>query len=436
MDPIQDWPKLLLTYGPFALIVFIVYVVLKRAKPTPQAPGPERKVQLSVYVGAWALVFSLAIVIVLVWWKLNLPAQAVISGTIRGLQEPESVRGEPTSIPFFLRKVYKDQTHELGHYDYEWRIITEKKGLEPLIFDFQDESGKAKIYRLDIEESFYHNKVDIVYHRDHGSLVLRKGDQEKALPVVEAGLKHLKPLGLMSVVYAQSTPSISDISRALTSDDPIIRRNARDVLAQQGTQAIPYISSALTSTDSSYRTKLGVITALNKMKRPDARGISDQAKLAILQLAMTEQDQTLRAAARQYIGSVDPGVGQWKLNVTKSKQDPAFQKVVEERRTCEYDKDAEIFVTSLKQKLANGEIRSFEYGFVCDGKPVTTASQTVKCTYQSLRVIEGETDPPKRYYRNYRSEVSTDGKMLTIDLFSDAGHTKSLSTLVYDRTGT
>ena len=82
MDPIQDWPKLLLTYGPFALIVFIVYVVLKRAKPTPQAPGPERKVQLSVYVGAWALVFSLAIVIVLVWWKLNLPAQAVISGTI------------------------------------------------------------------------------------------------------------------------------------------------------------------------------------------------------------------------------------------------------------------------------------------------------------------------------------------------------------------
>ena len=391
MDPMQVLPKLLLTYGPFALIVFIVYVVLNRAKPTAHAPGPERTVQLGVYVGAWALVFFLAIVIVQVWEKLNLPTEEVISGTIRGLQG-ESVWSDPGS-PLFLRRVYKDQTYEPGHYDYEWRIITEKKQVEPVFFDFQDKSGKSKTYRLDIEESFYHNRIDIDYRRGPGILVRKEGAKEEALPVVQSALQQNKPSQRVSVVYAQSIPSSSDISQALESDDPIIRRNVRDALVQQGRQAIPYISTALTSKDSSYRIKLGVITALNKMKRPDGRALSDEAKLAVLQVAMTDQDQSLRAAALEYIGSIDPVMGQWNLNVRKSKQDAAFQKVLEERRDCKYDNDAEIFVTSLKQRLANGEKRNFQFGFLCDGKPVPTGNQIVKCNYQSLRVIVGEMDP-------------------------------------------
>ena len=104
--------------------------------------------------------------------------------------------------------------------------------------------------------------------RDRGTLVLIKGAKEEALPIAQADLKRTKPLRLMSVVYAQSTPSIIDISRALASDDPIIRRNAPDALAREGTRAIPYINSALTSKDTSYRTKLGVITAVALDKTP------------------------------------------------------------------------------------------------------------------------------------------------------------------------
>jgi hypothetical protein len=304
MDPFNFLPKLLFTYGPFALIVFVVYkVIIVIKRPPAGSSQAEKNVYLAIYTAAWALVFFLAIVIVQVWKKMNLPAEAVISGTIRNLKDPESVWSEPNS-PLFVRRVYRDQTHEPGQYDYEWRIVTVNKSLEPVEFDLQDKPNHSKTYRLDLKESYYHNEVHIVYHRDRGILVLKEGAKEEPLPVVEAALKHPEPPLITSLVYAQSEPSVGDISRALTSDDPIIRRSAAEVLAQQGMRAIPTISSALTSKDASYRTKLGVIAALDKMKRPDAKGISDEAKRAVLQLAMTEQDQTLRAAALEYIGSI------------------------------------------------------------------------------------------------------------------------------------
>ncbi len=303
MSTLEFWPKLLMTYGPFALIVFMVYVVVKKAKPTPNAAGAVKILDLCVYGGAWAFVFFLGVRIVQVWIKLNIPTTQVISGTIRGLQDPESVWSDPDS-PLFVKRVYKDQTQERGHYDYAWRIITAKKQVDPVTFTFQDKSGNAKTYRLDIKDAFYGSPVNIDYHRGPGTLVLREGAKEQPLPVMQIALNPVEPSRLIGIVYAQSESSIGDIGRALASDDPFIRRSARDDLAKQGTQAIPYISSALTRTGSPYRTKLGVITALNKMNPPEARGISNEAKHAVLQLAMTEQDQTLRAAAIGYMGSI------------------------------------------------------------------------------------------------------------------------------------
>jgi len=300
----MDWIKLLFNYGPSALLVFFVFIGETRARSAVLNPAINRKVSIPIYVANWCVIFSLLGFSLNVFYRTNFRSEYTIKGGIRNLQGVEAL---VSASPYlYLHKQYGPA----GHFDYDLRVISSQQLAdgERIPFTLQlgeAESEKVRDYELTVQSGYYKDIVDIRYDRQKDKLFLADGTKD--LEIQPAHVEAMRAsfdeaprgpsLGVWKV-QAQAAPTQVPIQDRLESGDPLIRRQARMDLSQQKGQQWQYIDKSLSNPYSSYRVKLGVLTALGTNSCADLPKLSAQA-LQTVAAASGETDMALREVARR-----------------------------------------------------------------------------------------------------------------------------------------
>lgn len=312
----ETWSKLLFTYGPFALLVFVSVVLERRAysqwKETHRsARSTTAHVAVAgiVYLCTWLTIFLTCGVITYVWLFLNVRSEMSVRGRLTGLQGTEQVTA--TSNDLYLRRIYAAQ----HRFDVSWRIISPARlppgTLIDLYLDLSSSDHEdVTVYELPVTPNFYDTDQEVVlsYDRNTRALVVvsdgnrqlrAKKPSAQARPessheVMPGWIRHWLP-----TIFAQGDQA-QLIGKRLESSDAIIRTKARGELAELGSAALPFIQQILGDPSSSYRLKLGVIVALNAMTTAPTLG--EPSQCAIVEAARNS-DETLQEHAKKYLES-------------------------------------------------------------------------------------------------------------------------------------
>ena len=312
MPDAENWIKLLYTYGPFALLVFFLFVGEAKARSAVKDAIPEAKREgLVIYALTWAAIFGLLIVAVSAWYQNNFPKEFDIAGQLQGLQGSETIYVE-TSSPdsaLYLNKQYLGRS---SRFTYHWRLVSQKRLPDGeairIMLDPGNENQPAWSYTLKVLSDYYAQPVTVLYDRGVGHMKVSCGTRPQeeltGLPETEATAAAISPRPSFwhAVVYAQSRPNIRQIVMGLESNDPIMRRNARYDLVAQGAAALPALNQLLSDPGSSYRLRLGGISALNQMKGVDMKPLSPAA-FATVQKATSDPDVVLRTEAGKFLAA-------------------------------------------------------------------------------------------------------------------------------------
>lgn len=308
MPSAENWIKLLYIYGPFALLVFFLFVGEAKARKAVKEALPEAKREgVIIYLLTWAAVFGLLIVAVAAWYQMNFPKEVVIAGQFQGLQGSETIYVE-TSNPdsaLYLNKQYLGRS---ALFTYHWRLISPKRLPDGeavrIMLDPGTENQAAWFYTLKVQSDYYTQPVTVSYDRGGRKMKVSCGAMQPedltGQPETDAAARPPSARFWGAVVYAQSRPDIRQIFQGLEANDPIIRRNARVDLVAQGAPALPAIDRMLSDPGASYRLRLGTISALNQMKGVDMRPLSPAAYAAI-QKATSDADAVLRNEAATFL---------------------------------------------------------------------------------------------------------------------------------------
>lgn len=298
----DKWMELLRTYGPIALFVFMVFVLLGMAQKIGGLSPQQQKVQLAAFSLVWISIFALAVVIVIVWWRANLPPEFVVKGVLRNLRDPETVS---TSQEMYMR------VHPIAgkDFEYQWRFITPRKfaGDVTLILQKSAASRQVLKYKFPIRPDYYSGDadVDIAYDRETDKMtVTRNGSAVQIVPAQpeQASNAPLPDRRDPSVVYAQDDSKqvpLVDLIKGLDADNPLIREKAREDLAARGGAALPEIESALNG--SSPRLRAGALAALIVMTQHGKISLPDSMRCAVAKLAVADPDRFTRSEAWQLI---------------------------------------------------------------------------------------------------------------------------------------
>lgn len=304
MANVEAWVKLLYTYGPFALLVVFLFVAEKKARDSwKAAPAKDKHLCAMIYSCNWFVIFGLVVFAGYAWYQINFLSEATIRGSLGTLEGSETVASDTANL--FLHRIYGDRK---GHFRYEWRLISSKRLADgaKIVFTLDrstNESEWVKDYELTMRSSFYQEDVPIFYDRRSDKLVVKHGSKVEELPAVEkisAAQPAKVATPLIKMAYASETFSPSEFSGRLQSNDPIIRRDARTDLANRGAAAFPWIQQVLADTNSSYRIRLGVISALNQMRGKSVDALSPATIEGIID-SSAHPDATLRAEARRFL---------------------------------------------------------------------------------------------------------------------------------------
>ncbi len=298
----DKWMELLRTYGPIALFVFMVFVLLGMAQKIGGLSPQQQKIQLAAFSLVWISIFALEVVIVIVWWRANLPPEFMVKGVLRNLHNPETVS---TSQEMYMR------VHPIAgeDFEYQWRFITPQKftGDVTLILQKSAASHQVLKYKFPIRPDYYSGNadVDIAYDRETGGMtVTRNGSAVQIVPA-RPELASNAPLPDRrdpSVVYAQNDSKqapLVDLIKGLDADNPVIREKAREDLAARGAAALPEIESALNG--SSPRLRAGALAALIVMTQHGKTSLPDSMRCAVAKLAAADPDRFTRSEAWQLI---------------------------------------------------------------------------------------------------------------------------------------
>ena len=298
----EQWAKLLYTYGPFALLVLFVFVIEWKARSLLKDSSSPRLLSVSLYLLNWFMIFVLCGAIVYIWFQLNLPQGAMIQGALTHLNQDETVFSDSPRL--YLQRIYGEK----NRFGYNWLLITPKRLPEGEKQSFtinfgQGDNARAFTYDLTIRPSFYRSDVHLTYERDSKKLLLdHEGKQEELVPREDVAAERTNKASwrLLPIAYAQSSASLDEIFKSLESDDPIIRRDARRDLAAQGQAALPRIEKTLQDPKSSYRVQLGAIVALNNMRNVT---VSQETRVAIADIyaRYKEQDPVLGSEAMRFL---------------------------------------------------------------------------------------------------------------------------------------
>ncbi len=305
METAESWIKLLYTYGPFAILVFFVFVTERKSRMAKnEAPPDEKKRLMVVYLLNWVIIFGLVLFSMYAWTRINLDGEPTIKGRIENLTGREVI--STGSAFFYVHRVYVVP----GRAEYMWRLVGPKRFANgekiTIVLDPNDPNlGEAGITNneLTIKSGFYDRDVRISYRRDVNKLFVDDGGQSVELPQSQQTIaEQPKPAwDFLSVsAFAQGTFQSEPYINSLESPDPVIRRNARADLARQGAAAVPWIEDCWGNPRSSYRLRLGTIVALNNMSAVNVQALRP-ATIAGIQRASSDPDEALRNEALKFI---------------------------------------------------------------------------------------------------------------------------------------
>jgi len=321
----ETWVNILYTYGPYALLIFLVLVVEKQVRSAWREADknnkPERTLFQVLYGLTWLMIFGVAICGIYAWWVINLTRRPQIIGTAESFLNVEILG--TTCADLYLHKKPKG----LAYSDYDLLLInTDHKQWpdgEKIRLTIQAPRTGAKDddlyeYELPIRSDFY--KTGVVLRRRENKLLLVNKDKEEelrggvlpsnALPSgVQAGnaaptSSLTKPAwDFLPTVYAQAPQaaqqaySTYEFTVGLESPDAIVRRQSRYALSlQDQSTAIPFIDGVLKNNASSYRLRLGVLVALNHMPNLRAESLLP-ATVSAIQNTLNDPDDALRNEA-------------------------------------------------------------------------------------------------------------------------------------------
>jgi hypothetical protein len=296
----EDWAKLLYTYGPFALLVLFVFVIERKIRGALTDTGIPRRISVPLYLLNWCTVFALCGAVTYFWAVLNLPHEITIQGTIENLKNNETFFSDSDDL--WLQRNYRSPG------SYQWRLIASQKigdGTKESL-TIQTPEDRAFKYELPVRTSFYNSRVRLRYDRNTRKLLVDYGGRHEELAPSEdlSSTPTSSPSpGLLPVVHAQSSPSLDDLFVRLESDDPIVRRDARRDLGAQGPAALPRIEKTLQDPSASYRLQLGTLVALNLMQNAN---VSPQTRSSIeaLYLKYKDSDPVLSSEAERYLNNL------------------------------------------------------------------------------------------------------------------------------------
>lgn len=303
----EKWIDLLKLYGPMALFVFMVFVLLRRALITKDLTGGQRKIQIAAFTLVWLSIFVLAGMIVVAWWRINFPSEFVVSGIIHHLKDPEIIT---TDEPFYLHR----RRVAARDFEYDWRFISQKPffGKAEVILQKKPSDSAILKYELPIRETFYQGTVEIDYDRRNDHMILSHGpEKEEIAPVTENVPGESAKIGNglpenfdQTVVFASAPQKVNpeELAQALDADDPLLRQQARRDLIALGAGAIPVVEQVLTDRSSSRRLRLGILSTLRELS-PEAKGMLHEPARCTISEATKDSDSTLRAEAAAVIAA-------------------------------------------------------------------------------------------------------------------------------------
>ena len=295
------WIELLTDYGPMALFVFMVFVLLPVARSMSGLSQSQKRTQNLAYRGVWLSILALGIFIVLAWWQSSIRKEYVARGRITNLTYPEIIT---TDEELFLHR------HPVAglDFEYDWRWIRPDRfvGTVELLLQKNPKDVKVLSYKLPIRNEFYNDKtsVEVEYNKDNDEMILKYGVHRETLSPSTAQIaqKESPEASDPAVVYAMATPqpSPTKLILALDVDDPLIRQAARRDLVRLGSTALPGLSDALVDPKSSYRLRVEVLTVLSEMGAPANHDLSEAGRCAVLR-ATNDGDQTISEEAKALV---------------------------------------------------------------------------------------------------------------------------------------
>ncbi|HWN10601.1 MAG TPA: hypothetical protein VNO50_15280 [Pyrinomonadaceae bacterium] len=303
MKNADAWVKLLYTYGPFALLILLIFVT-ERISRTAMKEATQQKtliVFVGVYVVNWLAIFFLVGFSVYAWSEINLERKPEIYGTIENLSHSELL-----STSF--EDVYLRRVRQAKHSNYEWLLRRDKlDDGETIVFtiDRSEEDGEDSFdYDLPIKSDFYGKKVRLI--RDQDDIFFAGAEKplfkrRKLLGAPEKPVGTQQSRGFFTITaHAQTDQksfSLDDFIAGLESPDVLVRRSVRADLANQDQATVlPWIDEVLKDPKSSYRLRLGVLIALNNMPNLPAESLRPTTIYAI-QRSLNDPDRTLRNEA-------------------------------------------------------------------------------------------------------------------------------------------
>jgi len=315
----ETWAKILYTYGPFALLVFSVFVIERRVRSAWRTSNQDRKKEqtafIALYCLTWCLIFGVAIYSVYAWKRINLDRRPQIVGTLESMPNNETLG--TTFGDLYLHKNPKGG----GYSDYDLLLINKDKRWNDgakVKFTIQtprpnSQDGNLYEYELTVQSDFYDSGV--VLRRKADKLFLDHNGQEKELQggllpdnaQPTASLLELPSWELFPIVHAQAPTQMAqrafspyEFTLGLESPDAIVRRKTRYELSlQDQSAAVPWIDSVLQNPGSSYRLRLGVLVALNNMPNLPAEMVSPGITNAV-QDTLNNSDDSLRNEALSF----------------------------------------------------------------------------------------------------------------------------------------
>ncbi|HKU72664.1 MAG TPA: hypothetical protein VJR02_01980 [Pyrinomonadaceae bacterium] len=319
MNP-ETWSNILYTYGPFALLVFLVFIIERKVhaawKQSDKNNQRDQTFFRRLYGLTWVVIFGATFCCIYAWWQINLTRRPQITGRIENLPNSETLT--TTCADLYLHKNPKG----IAYSDYDLLLINKdhKQWAEgsKVKFIIQTPNPNSKEedlyeYSLLIRSAFY--RTGVLLRRQSNRLILDENGQETDLVGVPLPINTVPSIAriesatwsFLPTAYAQTDEQIfsePEFRIGLESPDIIVRRQTRYALSLQDQKiALPWINNILKDRTSSYRLRLGVLVALNNMPNLAVESLLPETKTAI-QYALNDPDQTLRnealALAKKY----------------------------------------------------------------------------------------------------------------------------------------
>ncbi len=105
----ETWAKILFTYGPFAILIFLVFVIERRIYSSWRAANQNNKKEQTAFLGlygfTWLVIFGVAVYSIYAWKRINLDRRPQIEGKIENLSNLETLG--MTSADLYLNKIPK-----------------------------------------------------------------------------------------------------------------------------------------------------------------------------------------------------------------------------------------------------------------------------------------------------------------------------------------